>query len=410
MEVNGLPVVKLGEVLPKSYKNGIYKAADAYGQGTYILRITDFDNEGTLFREKLQKLKLTQDEIDSFKLNTNDIIVNRVNSLSHIGKTILWDKNIGEEVVYESNMMRIEADENLVLPNYLIRVFQTYNARTHFRKVAKRAVAQCSINQQDIKSLTFPLPPLPEQKKIAQILSTWDKAITTTEQLLANSQQQKKALMKQLLTGKKRLPGFSGEWIKGELGDIAKIDTGFAFKSSDFTNLPTGIPVIRMSDFKNGSLDISSAAKVSDEAISGLDRFKLNRNDFVFGMSGSLTNYGWVTEKNLPCYLNQRVGRIVAKEGISQLFTTYLYLSEKIQKSILDKAAGAAQLNISVNDLRSTKINYPRFEEQQKIAAILSGADQEISNIRQRLDCMKLEKSALMQQLLTGKKRVSINS
>ncbi|MDC6726380.1 restriction endonuclease subunit S, partial [Leclercia adecarboxylata] len=84
----------------------------------------------------------------------------------------------------------------------------------------------------------IPVPPLPEQNKIAQILSTWDKAITTTEQLLTNGQQQKKALMQQLLTGKKRLMDkngvrISGEWRHGHLSDLGKITKGKALSSKD---------------------------------------------------------------------------------------------------------------------------------------------------------------------------------
>ncbi|ASC07154.1 Type I site-specific deoxyribonuclease (plasmid) [Acetobacter pasteurianus subsp. pasteurianus] len=80
------------------------------------------------------------------------------------------------------------------------------------------------------------LPPLSEQKKIAAILSTWDRAIEETEKLLANSQQQKKALMQQLLTGKKRLPGFTGEWKTKYLGDIADIQTGSSNRQDSLTN------------------------------------------------------------------------------------------------------------------------------------------------------------------------------
>ena len=87
---------------------------------------------------------------------------------------------------------------------------------------------------------------------------------------------------------------------------------------------------------------------------------------------------------------------------------TYLYLSDKIQQSILDKAAGAAQLNISVSDLRNTIVQYPNFEEQQKIAIVLSTADREIELLRTKLEALKQEKKALMQQLLTGKRRVKI--
>ena len=270
------------------------------------------------------------------------------------------------------------------------------------------------INIAEVRKLKIFHPDASEQKKIVQILSTWDKAITITEQLLANSQQQKKALMQQLLTGKKRLLDkngvrFSGEWKKGKLSEIANIDSGYAFKSTDFTDTEKGIPIIRMSDFKTGGIDISCAAKVIPEITIGLDRFKLKTGDFVFGMSGSLSNYGWVKEQDLPCFLNQRVGRILAKECAVQLFVTYLYLSDKIQQSILDKAAGAAQLNISSTDLRNTIVNYPSFEEQERIAAVLSSADQEVSTLQQKLDALKQEKKALMQQLLTGKRRVKID-
>ena len=263
------------------------------------------------------------------------------------------------------------------------------------------------------KKLKIALPPYKEQEKIAQILSTWDQAISAAEKLLKNSQQQKKALMQQLLTGKKRLVDengvrFRGDWKKGKLGDLAKIDSGFAFKSSDFTDSFDGTPIIRMSDFKNGGLNISEAAKVSKEITNSLQRFRLNSGDFVFGMSGSLSNYGWVKEKDLPCYLNQRVGRLVANERGNQMFVTYLYLSEIVQQNILDKAAGAAQLNISVNDLRSIQVFYPVKDEQRKIAEVLSLADQEIETLQKKLDSLKQEKKALMQQLLTGKKRVKV--
>src|SRR5690554_680484 len=94
--------------------------------------------------------------------------------------------------------------------NFLLSQYENIRAMSN-------SAGQSNLSGALVKSIRVPVPPLPEQKKIAQILSTWDKAITTTEQLLANSQQQKKALMQQLLTGKKRLLDksgvrFSGEW------------------------------------------------------------------------------------------------------------------------------------------------------------------------------------------------------
>ena len=317
----------------------------------------------------------------------------------------------------------IESDDSYAISRQLMAIrpqkfdhgFVFYNLLASISRYEGAAAGLIpGISRDDVLHTPILIPPIPEQQKIAQILSTWDKAITTTEQLLANSQQQKKALMQQLLTGKKRLLDengvrFSGEWKKGILSDIANIDSGYAFKSIDFTDSKMGIPIIRMSDFKAGGLDISGAAKVVPETTIALDRFKLKTGDFVFGMSGSLSNYGWVKKCDLPCFLNQRVGRIQAKECAVQLFVTYLYLSDKIQQLILDKAAGAAQLNISTKDLRNTIVHYPGLEEQKKIAAALSTADQEISALHQNLDALKQEKKALMQQLLTGKRRVKCN-
>ena len=294
-------------------------------------------------------------------------------------------------------------------------IYYTLQSDLVQRQIAKSAGGSTfsRINLSDIRALNIKNPAICEQDKISQILTAWDKAISVTEKLLTNSQQQKKALMQQLLTGKKRLLDengvrFSGEWEKGKFCDMANIDTGYAFKSKDFTQSDSGIPIIRMSDFKTGGLDVLGAAKVDRDSVNGLDKFKLRVGDFVFGMSGSLNNYGRVEKKDLPCYLNQRVGRILAKECANQAFITYLYLSDSIQQSILNKAAGAAQLNISISDLRSMVVYYPCIEEQQKIAAVLSAADAEISTLEKKLACLRDEKKALMQLLLTGIVRAKI--
>ena len=295
-------------------------------------------------------------------------------------------------------------------------IYYTLQSDLVQRQIAKSAGGSTfsRINLSDIRALNIKTPAICEQDKISQILTAWDQAISVPEKLLTNSQQQKKALMQQLLTGKKRLLDengvrFSGEWEKGKFCDMANIDTGYAFKSKDFTQSDSGIPIIRMSDFKTGGLDVLGAAKVDRDSVNGLDKFKLRVGDFVFGMSGSLNNYGRVEKKDLPCYLNQRVGRILAKECANQAFITYLYLSDSIQQSILNKAAGAAQLNISISDLRSMVVYYPCIEEQQKIAAVLSAADAEISTLEKKLACLRDEKKALMQQLLTGKRRVKVD-
>ena len=368
--------------------------------------------DGHVDLTEVKTIEIEEDKLERYSLKYGDVLMNEGGDYDKLGRGDVWLGQI-EPCLHQNHVFAVRPNQDIVDSFFLAALAASNYGKTYFLSCAKRSTNLASINSTQIKEFPVLVPPLPEQKKIAQILSTWDRAITTTEQLLANGQQQKKALMQKLLTGKKRLLDkngvrFSGEWNKGKLSDIANIDSGYAFKSTDFTDSEKGIPIIRMSDFKAGGIDISSAAKVIPETTIGLDRFKLKTGDFIFGMSGSLSNYGWVKEQDLPCFLNQRVGRILAKECSVQLFVTYLYLSDKVQQSILDKAAGAAQLNISSTDLRKTIVHYPSFEEQQKIAVVLSNADQEISVLQQKLDALKQEKKALMQQLLTGKRRVVI--
>jgi type I restriction enzyme S subunit len=412
MVPKGWKTVTLKDLLDGQIKNGYSPNATNSETGYWVLGLGALADEGIISSEI--KPVLPEKKVLQSLLKKDDFLVSRSNTPDKVGRSIRF-KNEVENCSYPDLMMRFRIDDNKADKEFIEHQLKSSAVRIYFKNCAAGSSStMVKINKGILEKAPIVAPPIKEQKKIAQILSTWDKAISVTEKLLTNSQQQKKALMQQLLTGKKRLLDengvrFSGEWEKGKFCDMANIDTGYAFKSKDFTQSDSGIPIIRMSDFKTGGLDVLGAAKVDRDSVNGLDKFKLRVGDFVFGMSGSLNNYGRVEKKDLPCYLNQRVGRILAKECANQAFITYLYLSDSIQQSILDKAAGAAQLNISISDLRSMVVYYPCIEEQQKIAAVLSAADAEISTLEKKLACLRDEKKALMQQLLTGKRRVKVD-
>ncbi|EGR3001958.1 restriction endonuclease subunit S [Vibrio parahaemolyticus] len=381
-----------------------------------FLRVNNLGFDGVL-NSKSEMLFVTKQAHNGFLSRSvaypNDILMNIVGP--PLGKIAMLDDQYPEYNMNQAVLI-YRCKEKLIDHGYFLSFLGSELAQQWLQSRSKKTSGQQNLTIQLCKELPTPVPPLPEQRKIAQILSTWDRGIATTEKLIDASKQQKKALMQQLLTGKKRLidpktgKAFEGEWVQGKLEDIAVIDSGFAFKSTSFVqDDENSVPIIRMSDFKSGGLDVKEAARVSIETVNGLDKFRLHVSDFVFGMSGSLSNYGWVKEQDIPCYLNQRVGRIRSKAMAIQNFVTYLYLSEKVQQNILDKAAGAAQLNISVTDLRVMAISYPSVEEQQKIASVLTAADKEIELLEAKLAHLKLEKKALMQQLLTGKRRVQVS-
>lgn len=228
-----------------------------------------------------------------------------------------------------------------------------------------------------------------EEDKIAQILSTWDQAISTTEQLLANSQQQKKALMQQLLTGKKRLHDqngqrFTGKYRIGHLSDIAKINKGKALSSKDLID---------------GIYPVIAGGKSSP----------YTHNEYthenIITVSASGAYAGFVAYHPTKIWASD-CSVVSAKKESSTVFI--FYLMQSLQNKIYSLQSGGAQPHIYPKDLEVLKVAIPKLEEQQKIAAVLTAADNEIDTLKQKLDHLKQEKKALMQQLLTGKRRVQV--
>lgn len=262
------------------------------------------------------------------------------------------------------------------------------------------------INRNDLHSVNIKLPPIGEQKKIAKILSTWDKAITTTEKLLANSEQQKKALLQQLLTGKKRFPGFSSEWKKFALGDVfEKVTNGLTYDSK----ATDGLPVTRIETISTGKINYSKVGWAPKEE--NTLRFKLKHGDVLYSHINSLEHIGRVAfyEGELPLYHGMNLLLLRASSEFSNLFLFHLLNSHVGKKYAKIHAKSAVnQASISTTDLKSFKVRLPELKEQQKIAEVLSISDREIEILKQKLNFLKQEKKALMQQLLTGKRRVKI--
>jgi len=404
MVPKGWEIKYLKDILSEPIRNGFSPIASDKETGFWVLSLGALDDEGINVIE-IKPVEPTERVLQT-QLRYGDFLVSRSNTPDKVGRSIYFKGEV-ENCSYPDLMMKFRVDEDKVNPVFIEQKLKSFEIRSYFKNCAAGSSStMVKINRGILEKTPLLLPGIKEQEKIAQLLATWDKAINTTKQLLINSQQQKKSLMQKLLTGSERLAGFHDKWKDGTLGDLAMIDSGFAFKSNTFTDSAIGIPIVRMNNLKNGKLDLSEAVKIISSEATELDKFLLAENDFVFGMSGSLTNYAWVTAKDLPCYLNQRVGRLSARSYCDQVFVSFLYLSDIVQQSILDKAEGAAQLNISLGALRTIPVKYPSLEEQIKIASILTAADDYCTILKQKLHNLKQEKKALMQQLLTGKRRV----
>ena len=262
-----------------------------------------------------------------------------------------------------------------------------------------------------VKSINIPIPPLLEQQKIAKILSTWDKAISTTERLIENSTQQKKALMQQLLTGKKRLlddegKAFEGEFNQCRLNELVNID-----KKSLGKNTPENyeFEYISLSDVSTGTISKSLERHVFNSAPSRARRI-VKENDLLLAkVRPNLKGFAKARKEHDGFVASTGFAVLSAKKDVSNDYVYHYLFSHHLTGQINALVVGSNYPAINSSDVGSLKILYPTLDEQQKIATVLSNADREIELLEQQLADLQQEKKALMQQLLTGKKRVKLD-
>jgi type I restriction-modification system specificity subunit S len=250
------------------------------------------------------------------------------------------------------------------------------------------------------------LPTIAEQQKISTILAIQDKVIELKEKRLAEKQRQKKYLMQQLLTGKKRLPGFSGEWKATRLRNIVKRHT----KRNTIGN--TNVLTI------SAQYGLINQAEFFNKAVASDDKsnyFLLQKGDFAYNKSYSngypfgaikrLTRYGVGIVSPLYICFRIKDGSVSGKY-LEQYFEAGL-MNHEIQAFAQEGARNHGLLNIAVDDFFNSKILLPLLKEQAAIAEVLSAADHEIELLRQDIEQEKQKKKALMQLLLTGIVRVN---
>ena len=356
---------------------------------------------------------------NEFASNNKRSIVDSSYTITTLRDLVPTGPTIGTVVNFsnEEKYILSQGVYGLKLNDDLDKKYLSYLSNTAFyRKVMQRIMVgstQVHIRTPEYLDLEIQLPPLPEQQKIAKILSTWDKAISTTERLIDNSTQQKKALMQQLLTGKKRLldesgKRFEGEWEMSSLGNLAvKVGSGKTPKGGSESYQNTGIPLIRSQNVLWGKLDLSDVAYIDEEQNKKMKGSSVFKSDILLNITGA--SIGRVAISNLDeANVNQHVCIIRTNDYLDKEFLKYTLLSFEGQKQIERFQAGGNRQGLNFEQIKSFKLLTPSTEEQQKIATVLTSADKEIELLEQQLADLQQEKKALMQVLLTGKKRVNI--
>ena len=284
---------------------------------------------------------------------------------------------------------------------YLFLIIQSnkFNQYTNISTGTRMPRADWNI----VSNMPILLPPLEEQKKIAEILSLWDEAIEQTKDLIAYKEKQKKGLMQALLTGKKRLQGFTDEWKTIKLGDITKMNSG-------------GTPTTTKQEYYNGNInwvsitDITSSYKYLYKTKTKITELGLQNstarlfpiNTVLYAMYASIGECIIAKEEMAT---SQAILGVRCSDKLNHEYLFYLLYNYKDKSKKLAQQGTQANLNKEIVENFIFKIP-TSLDEQKAIADILSSADKEIELLNKQLELYTEQKKGLMQNLLTGKVRV----
>lgn len=367
-------VRRLGDM--GEFKNGISKSAEYFGRGNCFVNLLDvFGKDRITSCNNLGKVEVTSAEVQQCRLRDGDVLFVRSSvKPSGVGLATVVDGDLGD-TVFSGFLLRYRATG--ISPGYMRYILSERQFRA--RLIAASSVSvNTNINQNALKRLAIPFPPLAEQRRIAEVLGKTDEYIEALKKLIEKRKNVKRGAMQELLSGKRRLPGFEGEWVEKRLGECAKIGNGKDYKQLGSGDIPvygTGGLMTRVNDFLHDGPTV------------------------CFGRKGTIDE---------PQYHEGKIWTV------DTLFYTYdftdvdvkwlFYRSQLIDWLSYNAASGVPSL--TANTIESIKVLMPSLSEQKAIAKVLSEMDEGIEALEKKLKKVEAIKEGMMQDLLTGKVRL----
>jgi type I restriction enzyme, S subunit len=371
-------VKTLGSVLSKGRLGGNYANQDAEAE----LPLMKMGNlaRGYFDLSKVQFITPGLRPELPHRLVYGDVLFNTRNTLDLVGKVAIWRDEL-PVAYYNSNLMRLEFHPEQVCSNeYANYALNTEGAVSRLRALATGTTSVAAIYTRDLMKLQVLVPPLPEQRAIAEALSDVDGLLGGLDRLIAKKRDLKQAAMQQLLTGQTRLPGFQGEWEVKRLGEVLKVRHG---KSQHGIAAPDGkYPIL-----------------ASGGEIGRTNAFIYDQPSVLIGRKGTI---------DAPQYVDTpfwTVDTLFFTEISSEADAKFVfYKFTMIRWRSYNEASGVPSLNAKT--IENIEVTMPPQPEQTAIAEVLSEMDGELAVLEQRREKTRALKQAMMQELLTGRTRL----
>jgi len=404
--------LKLRDVCEEIYY-GITARAKNSDTGLKMLRTTDIKNFKVNWADLLScDITKKNNNISKYFLKEKDLIVARAGT---IGVSVLVDRDL-DNIIFGSYLIKVKLREE-INTKFVHYFFQSNSYWKHLNRAQGSTVKNISLPL--LKSLLIPIPPIPEQEKIAEILSTVDQSIKDVDESIAKTEKLKKALMQELLTkgiGHKEFKEtemgiIPKEWEVVKVSDIANVKGGKRLpKGKSLVDFKTSYPYIRVVDFKNMSIDSTNIKFLLPEIYRKIKNYTISYNDIYISIAGSVGLAGLVPFKLDGANLTENSAKLCDLQRVSKEFLVYILNSSMVKKQIHGFIGKAQQPKLALFRIEKIKILLPYIPEQNKIAEILSTVDERIKLIKDKRKKLERVKKGLMNDLLTGRRRVKVEA
>lgn len=385
------------------FKNGLNKAKEFFGHGTPIVNYMDvYNNYGLKENNIVGKVEVTSDEQRNYHVKKGDVFFTRTSeTVDEIGLSTVVVDDVNN-TVFSGFILRarpIDNKYNLAFKKYC---FSSKIIRTQIMATSSYTTRALT-NGTLLGKIIVPIPPKPEQQAIATALSDTDELINSLEKLISKKEAIKTGTMQELLTGKKRLDGFNGEWEEKNLNEICDVRDG-THDSPKYKE--SGVKFVTSKNIIDAKLDFTDIKFISKEDSIEIDkRSKVNKGDIIMSMIGTIGNAVLINDEPDFSIKNVALFKPITSK-VNPIFFIQMLHSEFYQGYIESKLAGGIQKFISLGVLRTLSMPIPKLDEQNIIATILSDMDNDIDALKTKLSKVKAIKEGMMQELLTGRTRL----
>jgi type I restriction enzyme S subunit len=411
MVPEGWDHTNLGDLL--DFKNGYNTEKANYGGGTRFINVSEVLKHERLTASMIPgSVKLSASSEEAYRVNRGDILFNRTSETTdEVGFTTVYLDD--EPVIFGGFVIRGRPKNGMLHPEFASYAMRQPMVRSEIIRRSQGAV-RANVGQGELSKVEITLPPLPEQRKIAEILSTWDRAIETTEALLATARTQKRALMQSLLTGNRRFPEFEQyAWKEVRLGDVASVIVSNVDKKIKDGERP--VRLCNYTDvYKRDTINPRQPFMWATATPAQIRKFGLKVGDVIITKDSetaddiAMPTYVAETADDLVCGYHLAIVR--PGSMVDGRFLKFFFEMPHTRYYFGTRANGAIRFGLTIDGIEGAKLRLPPIDEQRRIAEVIAATEVEISRLFAEIEKLRTEKKALMQQLLTGKRRVRVEA